>query len=340
MKHKLLSLSIGTAVLLSVTGSYAGGHEKAAKSTHPKIYGRLDVGLARQDDDGSDAVWDVQSHSSRLGVKGKVETNSDVTVVYKYEVELNPTEEEINDSSDSNFLKARNQYVGLKTGFGTFKLGRMDTPLKKSQGKVDIFGDHAGDMKSVLEGENRAGDMIHYKSPEVNGFQVKAALIAGENGDSASDFNADDNGIADGTSISVVYKADNFYAAVAQDMDVDRHDLTRLTGTAKLGDFGVGVLYQTGESVPATAGGTVTDHDGYVLSGYYKVGATKLKLQYTAAEDDTAGATTDLSLLALGAEYKLAKSTTLYGEYATLNTETATTDTDDKEFVVGIKHNF
>ena len=339
MKHKLLALSIGTAVLFSYTAGVAGGHEKEVKGNMPKVYGRVDVAQTRVDaDTASDAYWDVASYASRLGIKGELETDHNVSIIYKYEVEINPTEDQINSSDDSNFLKARNQYVGLKSSFGTVKLGRMDTPLKTSQGKVDIFSDHAADIKKILEGENREGDMLHYTSPKWNGVQAKLALIAGENNDSGN-FDADANGISDGTSFSLAYKDDQYYAAVAVDSDVDKHDLVRVTATAKFGDYGVGALYQAGET---GEGVSEEDHDGFTLSGYYKLGATKLKLQYGQSEDEvvSSGATTEYDLVAVGVDYKLAKPTTLYAEYTNVGKETATTDEDTNTLAFGIKHKF
>ncbi len=335
MKRKLIALSIGTATMLSINPVFAGGAKNGVSA--PTIYGRLDIAQTRQDEEGNDAYWDVQSYASRLGVKGKLNTNSDdLSVIYKYELELNPTEDETNSSDDSDFLKARSQYVGLKSDqMGTLRLGRMDTPLKKVQGKVDIFGDHEGDLKYILEGDNREGDSLNYESPTLAGFKLQAALIAGEENDSGN-FDADADGIADGKSVSITYSGENFYVGIARDDEVDKHDLTRVAGTIKLGDLGLGALYQTGEKSDGSE-----DHDGFIVSGYYKLGDTKLKLQYGQAEDEpTAGTATEYDLLALGVDYSLAKPTTVYGEYITRNTEVGATDSDYKVFAVGIRHKF
>jgi predicted porin len=65
-------------------------------------------------------------------------------VLYLFEWQVDLT-----DNSDSDNIQSRNQYVGLKGDLGTFLLGRNDTVLKNSQGKIDLFSDYVADLKGL-----------------------------------------------------------------------------------------------------------------------------------------------------------------------------------------------
>ena len=157
MKRSLLALAVSTSII-GPTVALADG---------PKVYGRMDVSLDNVSiDNGTDATndsgsnWAVTSHASRFGVKGSAELLNNLDAVYKIEWEVDA-------EGDGETLKQRNRYVGLKGGFGTVLLGQMDTPLKKAQGKIDLFSDHAADIKNVVEGELRAKNVIAYSTPKI-----------------------------------------------------------------------------------------------------------------------------------------------------------------------------
>jgi len=279
----------------------------------PEVYGRLDVALENVDMDGA-AVdpWEIESYASRLGFKGEEQVSDTLTAIYKYELEIDPEEDSINDNNDGSFLKARTQFVGLKGGFGKIRLGRMDTPVKQSQAKVDLFGDHAADIKNYMEGENRIGDTINYTTPSFSGAQIQVALIQGEGTADLDGDGTNDDGIADAFSASLTYKADQLYLAVAVDSDVDSQDIVRLVASYNMDAYAFGFLYQTAEG-----NGTSPDEEtGLMLSAALKQGAYKYKLQYGTAEVETAaGATTsDVSTIAFGVDRKLSKMTKAYAE--------------------------
>ena len=113
----------------------------AAEITLPniEIYGRADVSV-QSSDEGAGSFTEVKSNASRIGLKGTEKLNDDLEVVYKAEFE-------VDIDGDGDVFKARNQYIGLKGGFGEVLLGKNDTMLKQSQGKVDLFSDLNGDIK-------------------------------------------------------------------------------------------------------------------------------------------------------------------------------------------------
>jgi predicted porin len=110
------------------------------------------------------------------------------------------------DIKDS--LGSRESYVGLGTGFGNFKIGKADSPYKKSTGSFDPFSFTVGDYNSIMGntgGDNRAEfdwrfeHAVWWESPNWSGFKVSALYAPGQN--RVTQFNTanNDNGRNSGT---------------------------------------------------------------------------------------------------------------------------------------------
>ncbi len=343
--EKLLPMIGGATLAVASLSAVAGGGH-SSHGNKPIVYGLIDISVLNHDkDDGTTAgtydQFEVNSHASRLGVKGKAELSDGVSAIYKYELEI---DQEYDNTGSTNFLKARTQYVGLKSDMGTIRLGRIDTPLKKSQGKVDIFGDHDGDIKNYMEGENRPKDTINYVSPKIaDVITAQLSLYPGEDQASGND------GLADGSSFSVVFDQDGMYGAFAYDSEVDARDTWRLTGGFKMDQIALGVLVQGSE-----AANTPTDPDSsdeemaWMVSAAYDMDGTVFKFQYGASEDENAAGTTvgERTNLSLGVDRHLGKKTKVYGEITSTNHEDTSvvnstfTDTDVTMVGVGVKHKF
>ena len=96
-----------------------------------------------------------ESNASRLGIKGNFEINDKITGIYQVEFEF-----------DTEDISTRNTFLGLKGDFGSFTLGKQDTPLKLAQLNADLFNDLRGDIKFITRGENRIS-LLGYESPEL-----------------------------------------------------------------------------------------------------------------------------------------------------------------------------
>ncbi|OUS24935.1 hypothetical protein A9Q99_23085 [Gammaproteobacteria bacterium 45_16_T64] len=359
MKRSLLTVAVSASI---VAPSFA-------LADGPQVYGRMDMSLdyvAIDDGSGSEndtgSNWAVESNASRFGVKGDAELMDGLKAIYKIEWQVD------GDGSDSaNRLKERNRYVGLVSNFGGVTLGYFDTPLKKAQGKVDLFGDHAGDVASVVEGEQRGKNTIQFQTPKIaDSIIVKLALIQQEEnevGATCSNIQEDqdgtdcEDGLFDAYSASVTFSQGGIYAALATDSNVSakmldgnsgRVDSTRVVAGFKLDAVKIGVLYNLSEedSEYAVSGADLREQTGYVLSGAFTVGKTVFKGQYGASvtELDNDDDEIEISMVALGVEQKFTKQTKAYAEYVALNTENAgfVDGVDEKEntLSVGIQHNF
>lgn len=288
------------------------------------VYGKLNVSV--QNSDEGDNTTEVNSNASRVGVKGGMKLSDDVSAFYKVEWEVNVADDDVDN------FKSRNQYVGLKGGFGEVAVGRNDTLMKQSQGKIDLFSDLEADIKQMFNGEDRLGNTVTYKSPKFNGFQLGVAVVTEDNA-KQEDKNDGDNG----TSLSVTYgdaklKKSSVYAAVAHNTDVAGYDITRVSVQGKLEKLKLGGMFQTSEK---SAGGD--DEDGWMVSASYPLGAVVLKAQYQDT-DMTFGKRKDSgSVATLGADYKFNSKAKVYGFYSDFSLD----NSEDNNYLgLGMEYKF
>jgi len=269
------------------------------------FYGKLNISLQATEEKG-ESFNELKSNASRVGVKGKYYLDNGLTAIYKLEWQVN-----VNDDSKDT-LTARNQWVGIKGGFGEVTVGRSDTTLKVSQGKFDLFNDYEGDLKHLFIGENRVADSVTYKSPVFKHFQLLTSYII-----------SDDHEADDPYSVGVFFgdlnlKKTNFFLSVAHDehmpvkfkrsMDGTTEKTTeplansRVTGMYKLGDLRLGVMYVDTEVIT-----TGKSESGYAANLSYKIGKVLAKVEY----QEFAGG----DAISLGADYKLGKRTKVYAWY-------------------------
>ena len=258
MKFKILSMLLLVPVLY-------------LQSEEPTVYGKLWISVESQDTASGTEV-DMVSNASRLGIKGSMDFGEGIEAIYQAEYEIDPVDGTADESKDRTF-KQRNSFVGLKGSVGTIFLGKHDTATKKSQKKIDLFNDLAGDIKNILQGENRMSDLVGYTTPKINGFSATFNAIKGTEG-------LGDDSIGDSTSTSISYDSENFYIALAFDSELKGYDSTRLTLQIPFNRSKLGIMFQDSKKLS-----TGVEEDGYVISFSQKVG-DKGKLKFQQAESD------------------------------------------------------
>ena len=258
MKLKILSMLLLVPVLY-------------LQSEEPTVYGKLWISVESQDTASGTEV-DMVSNASRLGIKGSMDFGEGIEAIYQAEYEVDPVDGTADESKDRTF-KQRNSFVGLKGSMGTIFLGKHDTATKKSQKKIDLFNDLAGDIKNILQGENRMSDLIGYTTPKINGFSATFNAIKGTEG-------LGDDSIGDSTSTSFSYDSENFYIALAFDSELKGYDSTRLTLQIPFNRSQLGIMFQDSEKLS-----TGVEKDGYVISFSQKVG-DQGTLKFQQAESD------------------------------------------------------
>lgn len=345
MKRTLIALAVAATIALPVAAQAA-----------PKVYGKMNLTVENVDDDlKAEDRWEVRSNKSRFGVKGEDELTASLSAVYQIEWEVDGAG---NESVD---LAQRNRYVGIKSmDIGALKLGKYDSYLKQTEGKVDQFNDleyTSGDMNGVLTGQNRVNNIIGYESPKIaDMLTINVGVMPGEGGGVAGK----DNGLADHITSSVVLDMGDFYLALGYDKDMvskyaaigtfqtalssttypasAKSDTLRLVGVYSMGDTGLtlGALYQTSERSDTVSGATPKE-DGFLVSAAYALTEEwKVKAQYVASttELDTTRKDVDLTQMSVGVDYNFTKKTLAYAFYTMWN---ASNDNNPATGAVGVK---
>lgn len=334
MKLKLLPLAIGAVIAMP-----------GAAIAAPTLYGKVNLTIENYDNnpdgDSSDFDrWEVNSNSSRIGVKGSEKISESLSAVYKAEFEMYVDD---GDKSGRTFGQ-RNIYGGLKGGFGEVLIGKFDTPLKTVQNKVDVFSDYQlGDIKNLIKGENRVDNVIQYSAPKMGAIAAKVALLQGEEECTSAVVGDCDDGLADGFSASLAFEQDGVYAGLGVDSDVKGWDATRLVVQANIDAIQLGFLYQTAEQADVD---NAEEQVGYILSGAMKLGSDgKVKLQYGVSELDnkgnnTSAETVDKTQVAIGYDHKLSKQTKLFTHYIILEEEQGSAKDEESTLAFGLEHKF
>jgi predicted porin len=357
MMKKILT-AIMSATTMIASSAYAGD---------VTVYGKINLSYNQIEKDQAGNTtqdnWELETLSSRVGVKGSETITDDLNVIYKLEYQIVPDGE-----GGDNEFKARNSYVGLQGSYGTILAGNHDTPLKMSQGKVDVFNDYSlGDIALSLPGERRENDIIIYSAPKLGDVSLSLGIMPGDDsGEDCIDCNDDDNGFADQISAAAVYKGESVYAALAIDNNVNGLDIIRLSSSYDFGSVIIGVMYQQAEdsdtskgkglrdnvkgaikdALNNTVGFIAEDQDSFLISAAWNINEWTLKAQYIDSTYENSLDSLDNTSMGVGIDYTLSKRTKLYSHYnkLTVDKNISINLSDDYEYtglgVIGIEHKF
>ena len=307
----------------------------------PKVYGKLNIALNNNGSDGvNEKEIDLISNSSRLGLKGQLEMQDGLVGLYQIEYQIDPVDGHARDEvrgengeikvTDSTFTQ-RNSYVGLKGSFGTLKLGKHDTPLKKASLKVDLFNDLKGDIKNITDGENRITSFLGYDSPVFGGgVSISVSLSKGkDDGVVGTDL---DGEFGTNLSASLKYDIEVIQFVIATEKaSIKGFDHNRLGMMIPAGPVTIGLIHTTTKS---TVGNSV-DYDATTISIAGKVadGNGRVKFQY-GTSDKSAG----LTQTQIGYDHKLFKNFKIL-TYHTVRSQDAA-NSDDAHTGLGIEYKF
>ena len=317
MKRQLLAVAIAAATLLPLTAQAA-----------PTVYGRLNLSVDYTDSDDAtnnakDGIWELNSNSSRIGVKGNEKLTEEFTAVYK-------AEWGVQGDATVGDLNARERYLGLKHyQWGTVRLGHIDSPFKNAEDDIDVFNDTARlDIGSFIYGQNRLANSINYVSPKfLDVFGVNLTLQPGEKSS-----NVNENHIADAISTALSYEDDNLYLSFAMDKEVadsatrkgslgGNVDAMRLNARYKMGDATISAMYQMAEQSSLAAGAT-NEETAMMFSGSYKMDAVTVRGEVLVANHDMGGGKEDdTTLIGVGVDYNFTQATKAFANLATSNME-------------------
>lgn len=326
MNRKLLALAVGAAFALPVAGMAA-----------PTVYGQLDLSLDRVNTDAPLSVppvaadfdrWEVNSNSSRIGVKGEEALGNGLSAVYM--AEWGVAGDVAGATAPGTDLNARNRYIGLKGDFGTVRLGAYDSPLKEAQGMVDQFNDmRYADMSNAVYGETRMSDAVGYTSPKLaDAITLKAVIQPGE---SVAVTKASSR-LANAYSFSATFEQEGIYASLGFNKKVnedvttgsrstkfsatpgDARDTLRLVGSYTVDAVQLGVMLQKSEASD-DAPAVKDDETAILLSAAYSLDDKNvIKGQIISSKDSYVVGSMKINELALGYDHKFTKMTKVYAQ--------------------------
>ncbi len=268
----------------------------------------------------------------------------------------------INGAANGTVGTGQETFVGLSGGFGTLKLGRVNTNALDAWGVGSVFGTAIGSgygsngqiftrysataTATTQTAPTRFNGAVRYESPVVNGLSASVLVVPKANatsGESVTDVGlrysqgplnvmlASQQVKAAGTAATNSFLPGGLTANTSNKLNVVSANYT--LGAATL--FGA---YWTEKQ------GTTVDAKGHMVGVRYVMGATTLMASMGKNDDKTSG-NVDKKIAGIGADYALSKRTSLYARFDTrdANTNDATSNTASgttKRSAIGVRHTF
>jgi len=367
MNKKLLAAAVAAAVVAAPAAF--------AEST---VYGKMHTSIDMYDYDGYGNGngldnWEVNSRASRLGFKGSEDLGNGLKAIYQIELQVNSGGGSQGQGSSSFLGKSsRNTFVGLAGDWGTFLVGRHDTPAKMAfyAGGNERLGDSILDLNigNNLNGtesknapigvfhEYRADNAIAYVTPNFSGFTAAVAIIPGED----SDVSGSRDGIADHYSAGIMYKGNGLKVGAgysSYDLDgpgatnSDSWEVANISASYTFNNFSIGGAYEDGSNMPSsyTTGNKDNDYWAAAATGKYTFGNNAISAVYTHSEREpdscnngSNSCDTKKDGWGLAAEHNFSKRTKVYAAYASASNDQDGVDSDEDNdaFSLGMIHSF
>ncbi len=272
---KLLAIAIAAAITVPMSAM-----------ADTKVYGKAHMSVGKES--GKSGIF-VESHSSRIGLKGANALDNGLTATHQFEIGYNYLDEEGN-------LSPRNSWVGLKGGFGEVRVGRQTTPYS--------IVDDAASFTTRLDHKYLTFARVPNAIAYINKFGAvgfAAAIVADKAVDPALGANTTNGNISN---VLVNYSAGPLYAGVAfQGMPHNLKNGSKIALAYKGANYGVGYVH---EKQPGTG-----DKVDYV-AGKYGFGKAYVAGQYGKNK----GTNKKQKTVEIG--YKLGKGTKTYYEWEDL----------------------
>jgi predicted porin len=159
-----------------------------------------------------------ERRANRIGVKGSEDLGNGLKAIYQVEFGINLNDTNNNVLGNADTISYRNTFVGLAgDAWGTALVGRHDTPMKISTGKLDLFADTMADYNGTVGFRDlRADNVVAYISPSWSGFQLAGAIVpSGGATGGGQGLNLDEDSLAGAYSLAAIYSNGPFYGSVA-----------------------------------------------------------------------------------------------------------------------------
>jgi len=286
MKKSALALAVGAAFAAPATAQTTvqiygkmypqlGWYKSSGATEVGGVTGNIApqvTNAATVNNDKSRASVDVAN--SYLGFRGEEKLGGSLSAIYQLE-------QSVEFDTGTGVFATRNSFLGLRSGFGTIKLGNMDTIYKEFGDQFSMFGISSGNFVShsntlssngvgtsrLARFHERAPNSVQYLSPEFSDFQFGIQYSPDEikgNPTPATRSNLD----AQWWSYGIKYEADRLYVSVHQEY---RKDFFGGSATAS-GASVTNIVQPISNNVPVPLTGSEHSKDTATrLSGAFKI---------------------------------------------------------------------
>lgn len=230
------------------------------------VYGRMVMSANQVQTGTTNKVNELRDNASRLGFRGTEDLGGGMAALYGLEMGISA------DSGVSTSPAFRNSYVGLRGGWGTIAMGRLDSanptgsPIYSQITSLSHFAPNdagaTASSTSMQNARNRTSNSIGYASPKMGDFIFRARVYL--NGTTAVE------DAAKGSDFGLDYQSGAIKAAIGYSKD------TRVGGLIN-NDFNekwqLGVNYKIDK-----------DWDVYAIGGidtYKNTSTTRKEVNYT-----------------------------------------------------------
>ena len=325
---------------LIATAVAAGMLATGAAQADPKVYGIIHLSIDTFSDNhysgGSLLKLDepeMNSNTSAVGVKGSEDLGGGLKAIYKLEWQVN-----VADRVSGGALTDRDQWVGLKGGWGKIAAGTMSSNYKQMGGKIDPFYRTVAEGRGILnmqssahggagtDGEGRMSQALQYTTPKMAGIEIvlntTVSAAGGGNCNDAANLAANGVGCDETIGIGARWSNKNFLVYLDY-LDPNAGGTGPVGGTqttltdesiAKIGGkwsnkaFAVAAQYEATED---QLGG-----DYAFLSGLWNINKNNTVALTFGQQDNVSNA------YALGYVYKMSKLTNVYAAYGYVEADT------------------
>ena len=320
-------------IAVAVAGACIAPAAMAQTANPVTLYGRVYVTLESVEQSGPTAATTltrrnrVSDESSLLGVRGTEDLGGGLKAFFQLETGFKA------DQNDTTFA-ARNSGVGLQGAWGSFLMGRWDTPYKVVTTAIDPFGDLTiGGYTAVMNGagirgvtgtnafDRREQNVVQYWSPSWAGIAVRLSYAANE-GRTAT-LNPRSNGASisyTGGPVYLAYAYHQFKDQAFATVTPPKQDANQIVGTFTFGPIRLGAAY---EKIKRDG---FTDRKSWLGNLVWTFGNNQLIYQYSKGKDgEVSGlATPDCDANVFGYQYNFSRRTFFIGQYAKVDNKTIT----------------
>lgn len=310
-----------TTLAIAMLSAFAAS---ASAQSSVTLYGIVDTGIAYEDN-GSTTVTRMDAgnmNGNRWGLKGSEDLGGGLKAIFNLESGFT-----LDDGApaDSKKLFNRLSWVGVKSGFGTVKLGRQKSPVYATKATWDSFnGTLAGRSSNLFDyNGSRTDNMVSYNYA-ASGFYGELQYALGEVAGSNSITGENSAGRSAGLFVGykagpfdVVLTHQNIHNGTATASYDTAEKMTLLGGNYDFGMVKLFAAYAQEKSVGAVPKDQKDAHLGLTAP----VGtAGTVRLSYLRKTDDLI-ANADAQQVAIGYVHALSKRTFLYTSYAQVSND-------------------